>query len=95
MMYFIWIFSWVVCQRGMMFFKLVAENTWQQTIGITIVALVAGYFSYNTWLLPVYVIWIISWAINCFKSGGIIAGIMVFIFHLWLYFIFLKKDQTN
>lgn len=94
-MYFIWMVVWIACQRGMMFLGLVAHNTWGQTIKITIIAFIACYFSYNTWLLPIYIIWVIRWSYRCFCTGGYIAGIAVFIFHLWIYLIFLKKDQTN
>lgn len=92
MSYLIWMISWIICQRLMMLFGLVAYNSMKGTILLTLFAFVFCFFAHNTWLLPFYIIWIIVWAVNCFRTGGIVAGIAVIIFHLILYIIFMKKD---
>lgn len=91
MMYLVWIISWFFCQRVMMLLGLVAYNTCRQTLGLTMIAFIACYLSSNNLLVLIYIIWIIRWVIRCFNTGGIIAGIAVLFFHIWIYLICVDK----
>lgn len=95
----IWIIAWFAAQRIMMAMGLIAHNTLFETTMVTLIGFLAGFLSFDSWLLPFYIGIAIAWGIATITDGALVAGVLIIVFHLALLVVFnsskAKKGGTN
>lgn len=91
----IWVILWIATQRIMMATGIVAHDPFWGTIILTLIAFVVCHITYRSWLLVFYLAWVIWWGVNCIQSGALLAGIIVWVFHIGLFLIFIKSDTKK